>query len=73
MSNCGRFPRRYFWRTKTQQEIDYLEEADGQLHAWEFKWNAKHKLRIPKSFSTAYPESKINLITPDNYDELLLP
>lgn len=73
LSNHSKFSRRYFWRTRTQQEIDYLEEADGQLHAWEFKWNINNKLRIPKSFSAAYPEAKMSLITPDNYDELLRP
>ena len=72
LSNHSKFPRRYFWRTKTQQEIDYLEEADGRLDAWEFKWSTKHKLHIPKSFNTAYPEAKMSLITPDNYDELLM-
>lgn len=73
LSNHSKFSRRYFWRTRTQQEIDYLEEADGRLRAWEFKWNTSNKLRIPKSFSAAYPEAKMSLITPDNYDELLLP
>jgi predicted AAA+ superfamily ATPase len=73
LSNHSKFSRRYFWRTRTQQEIDYLEEADGRLRAWEFKWNTSNKLRIPKSFSAAYPEAKTSLITPDNYDELLLP
>lgn len=73
LSNHSKFSRRYFWRTRTQQEIDYLEEADGRLCAWEFKWNTGNKLRIPKSFSAAYPEAKMSLITPDNYDELLRP
>eukprot|EP01035_Chromulina_nebulosa_P040785 gene40785-55132_t len=35
------FANRYFWRTHAQQEIDYIEERGGQLHAYEFKWNAK--------------------------------
>lgn len=73
LSNHSKFSRRYFWRTRTQQEIDYLEEADGRLRAWEFKWNTSNKLRIPKSFSAAYPDARMSLITPDNYDELLLP
>ncbi|MFA6104364.1 MAG: ATP-binding protein [Victivallaceae bacterium] len=73
LSNRGDFPQRYFWRTTTRQEIDYLEEENGQLSAWEFKWNPKSKPHIPKSFSSAYPEAKPGLITPDNYDELLLP
>lgn len=35
------FPKQYFWRTHDQQELDYLEEADGQLHGYEFKWNPR--------------------------------
>jgi uncharacterized protein len=27
----------WLWRTHTQQEIDYFEEYDGKLHAYEFK------------------------------------
>ena len=29
----------YFWRTAQKQEIDYIEEKDGGLSAYEFKWN----------------------------------
>lgn len=72
LSNRGSFKRRYFWRTTTQQEVDYLEEADGQLYAWEFKWNANKKRYIPKAFNAAYPHAKMSLTTPDNYDEFLL-
>jgi len=32
----GQWARTYFWRTHQQQEIDYLEEQDGMLRAWEF-------------------------------------
>ena len=38
-----KFVNRYFWRTTQQQEIDYIEEADGVLTAYEFKWNPKRK------------------------------
>ncbi len=31
--------RSYFWRTYTQQEIDYIEELNARLYAYEFKWN----------------------------------
>ena len=29
----------YFWRTYDQQEIDYIEESNGVLKAFEIKWN----------------------------------
>ncbi len=63
---------RYFWRTHAQQEIDYVEEKDGKLFAFEFKWNKKAKAKFPKSFLSAYPESETKLITPENFDEFLL-
>src|SRR5690606_6271522 len=30
------FTNRYFWRTTVQQEIDYVEERDGVMQAYEF-------------------------------------
>jgi predicted AAA+ superfamily ATPase len=61
----------YFWRTKTQQEIDYIEEIDGQIYAYEFKWNTHKKVKIPKSFTTAYPNAITKIITPENYYEFI--
>lgn len=61
------YGRSYFWRTTQQQEIDYLEEYDGQLHTYEFKWNPKKKSRLPRTFSNAYPEATFTPISPENY------
>ena len=63
-----------FWRTKEQQEIDYLEEHDGNLCAYEFKWSevAAKKTRVPLTFSRAYPNSKFSVITPQNVEDFLL-
>jgi predicted AAA+ superfamily ATPase len=57
----------YFWRTKEGQEIDYIEEKDGEIFAFEFKWNATKKHKITKTFINNYPDSKVNIITPQNY------
>lgn len=62
----------YFWRTKTQVEIDYVEEKDGALDTFEFKWNPKRKAVMPNSFCEKYPEAKFSVITPDNIEEFLL-
>lgn len=58
---------RYFWRTKQQQEIDYIEERDGKLFAYEFKWKPSKKTRPSVTFTKAYPESEFATITPENY------
>lgn len=67
------FANSWFWRTKQQSEIDYLEEEDGRLGAYEFKWNpAKSKVSAPPSFSQAYPDATFRVITPQNIEEFLL-
>ena len=56
----------YFWRTYDQQEIDWLEHENGQIAAYEFKWKDAN-VKIPKAFSTAYPEATFSVINQDNY------
>lgn len=57
----------YFWRTYAQQEIDYVEESDGKLKAFEFKWNPKKSGRFPKSFLAAYPNTETATVTRNNF------
>jgi len=61
----------YFWRTLQQQEIDYIEEYDGKLYAYEFKWKSVKKVRFPKTFLNAYPKSETKVITQENYLEFI--
>lgn len=67
----GNLVQQYFWRTQTQQEIDYIEESDGQISAFEFKWNVKAKAHFPIQFRTTYPESSFEVIRPDNYRQFI--
>ena len=62
----------WFWRTHQQQEIDYVEEIDGRLCAYEFKWNPAAKAKLPNAFHEAYPNSSFQVISRENYDEFLL-
>lgn len=63
----------WFWRTQQQKEIDYLEEENGLLNAYEFKWNdKKSNTRVPDSFAKAYPDAQFHIITPKNADEFLI-
>ena len=58
----------YFWRTAQKQEIDFLEEKDGKLSAWEFKYNEKKaNSRCPLTFAHNYPGTSFKVITPKNY------
>jgi MFS family permease len=62
----------YFWRTHAKQEIDYIEERDGKLFAFEFKWNDKKaKAKIPRTFTSSYPDSETKIISRNNYEEFL--
>ncbi len=68
----GSFAQPWFWRTQQQKEIDYLEDENGCLHAYEFKWNErKAKTNVPSSFATAYPEATFEVVTPANIEEFL--
>lgn len=60
----------YFWRTFDQAEIDYIEEFDGKMDAYEFKWLQKPK-KFPASFLNAYPVAKTAYIDTLNYSEFL--
>ena len=63
----------YFWRTKSQLEIDYIEEQNGQMTAFEMKWNPKKSnTSIPETFLNAYDVKETVIITPDNYLDYLL-
>ena len=62
----------YFWRTQDQQEIDYIEDVDGVLYAYEIKWNSKIKSKLSKTFSGSYPEHQYQVINPENFHSFLL-
>ncbi len=63
----GMLVNNYFWRTYDQQEIDWIEDRGGNLHAYEFKWNPKRKTRIPKGWQNNYPDAEFEFINTDNY------
>ena len=64
------FSHNYFWRTYDQKEIDWLEEREGKLFAYEFKWNEK-KVNCPKLFLETYPNSTFECINHANYLEFI--
>ncbi|HPI11857.1 MAG TPA: DUF4143 domain-containing protein, partial [Catalimonadaceae bacterium] len=70
--NHSKFVNSWFWRTSTQQEIDYLEEEGGIMNAWEFKWKPKEKVRFPAPFLVGYPGGSTQVVDPTNYEDFLL-
>ena len=67
LQSQGLRPNRYFWRTLQQVEIDYIEEGDGQLAAYEFKWQRKSQ-KMPLAFANAYPGSTFEVVDRDNFE-----
>ena len=65
------FSNDYFWRTYDQQEVDLVEDRDGKLYAYEFKWNPR-KLKAPKAWTDAYPDSEFQVISKENFLEFLI-
>jgi len=65
------FANNYFWRTWEQKEIDWVEEREGRLIASEFKWNQRKNHKVPALFRTTYPESTVNIITPENFTDFV--
>lgn len=64
------FIKSYFWRTTSQQEIDYIEEVDGKITAYEIKWNENAKIKKLSAFTEIY-KSEVKLIHNKNFRELL--
>jgi predicted AAA+ superfamily ATPase len=66
------YAQTYFWRTQDQKEIDLIEEYNGKLSAFEFKWHSKKTIKIPSHFTKAYPDAQFQCITPENYWEFVM-
>jgi uncharacterized protein len=60
------FANSYFWRTYTGAELDLVEEKDGLLHGYEFKWGSR-KAKAPASWADNYQNSTFEYINTDNY------
>jgi predicted AAA+ superfamily ATPase len=69
---AGRAVNAYFWRTYDQKEIDSIEEYDGKIHGYEFKWQSGDIRRATcKEFLETYPESSLATIRQDNFESFL--
>ena len=72
LQNSGVDARRYFWRTTQQQEIDYVEEHDGRLSAFEFKWNDRSRVRFPSTFTDSYKVERTIAVKPNNIEDFCM-
>jgi len=65
------FPNQYFWRTYSGAELDYVEEHQGRLYGYEFKWGDK-RAKVPDTWESTYPDAAYKCINLQNYQEFLL-
>jgi len=65
------FARMYFWRTKQQQEIDFVEEKDGKIYGFEFKWKPKSTVRLPETFIKTY-NAEAKVIDRNNFRKFVI-
>ncbi len=68
----NRIPPIYFWRTYQQQEIDFLEERDGALNAFECTLSDKKQRNVPKLFLKTYPESRFTVANKINFIQYVI-
>ncbi len=66
------FINHYFWRTYDQQEVDLIQEKDGELFGLECKYSTKKKISIPQDWKKNYPDASFDIIHPDNYLDHIL-
>ena len=59
----------YFWRTKKQHEMDFIEIVNGTIAAFECKAGNKINSTSIKAFSRAYPNIPVTVVSPDNIDQ----
>jgi predicted AAA+ superfamily ATPase len=64
------FSKTYFWRTKQQQEIDFVEESNGKIFGFEFKWSGK-SVKLPKRFTEAY-RAETSLVNRNNFRDFVV-
>lgn len=68
-----RSTNRWFWRTHDQQEIDLVEEENGRLSGWEFKYSPPGRDLAPSAWRSGYPGAGYQVIHRENYREFLSP
>lgn len=66
----GYHANNFFWRTYDRQEIDWLEEREGQINGFEFKWSDS-RVKPPAAWKKTYPEAEYKIITRNNYADWL--
>ncbi|MBU1110394.1 ATP-binding protein [Patescibacteria group bacterium] len=65
--NLDRRANYYFWRTYDQKEIDLIEEREGKIYGFEFKWQGEIRPTVKKEFTQAYTGAQVETINQTNF------
>jgi uncharacterized protein len=65
------YANNFFWRTWSKQEVDFVEEREGKLFGYEFKWS-QEKIKIPPLWKESYPQSSFEIISRENYLDFII-
>lgn len=72
LRNHNKYANFFFWRTYDQKEIDLIEEREGILRGFEFKWSDKRE-RVPiafREFQSVYSDTRLQIIHPGKFEEV---
>ena len=65
------YANNFFWRSWSGQEVDFIEEREGKLFGYEFKWSTD-KVKQPKLWLETYPRSTFEIINKENYLDFII-
>lgn len=67
----GFYGKTHYWRNTQQAEIDFIEINEGEISAYEIKYNPNKKVNFTKSFTEKYHPKETLVINKDNFWEYL--
>lgn len=65
------YANNFFWRSWSWKEVDFIEDREGKLFGYEFKWS-KDKVKQPKLWLKTYPQATFEVTTKDNYLDFIV-
>lgn len=65
------YPNMYFWRTYSGVEVDYVEEKEGSLTGYEFKWSS-NAIRVPQTWNEATDGAHLQVVNNENFESFIL-
>ena len=67
----GFYGKTHYWRNTQQAEIDFIEINEGEISAFEIKYNPNKKVNFTKSFTEKYHPKETLVVNKDNFWEYL--